>query len=289
MDGDQPTWPDGTPKDPDYFPDGVPRSKPPKELDYPPLKKDIPFIKCQVCQRMAQSAFGSVQTLVQEHEAKPKKPKGKKKTFNDGTTSFEHKGDGDAKLLEDIDGVMDRVCDVESKEGSWMAATDIVKQGEELKLIYIKPGTCRRECRTMARACEQIVESIDEEIAQAMHKAVVAGQSVGMAAQRVCNKLTKVCKKGATPPFKGTRKNEDFWPFTDEDVKFEMAKKLFEGSGNFQRVNNPVRKGRKSRDDDGKCNPGQRNVTARLLPCPTQMLLALLDLTTVVCSQPCFS
>jgi hypothetical protein len=41
-----------------------------------------------------------------------------------------------------------------------------------------------------------------------------------------------------------------FWPFTDAELKMEMTKRLFDNNPKFQQVNNPVRKGKKSRDDD---------------------------------------
>ena len=213
--------------------------KPEKELDYPPLKKDLPYIRCSVCQKMAANAFKSVVKLVKEAAERPSQtPKRKGHRFEHAPNT--------GTLQADIEAVMDRLCDVESEEGKWMSATDIVKDGTELKLEYIKPGTCRRECRTMQRACEDIVETIDSDMPSALHHEALAGHSVGMAVQRVCNKLSKVCKKGATPPFKGVRKNEEFWPFTDHDVKMEMAKRLMDGVPGLSRMNNP----RDPRKDD---------------------------------------
>jgi hypothetical protein len=91
------------------------------------------------------------------------------------------------ELQEKVDGVIDQLCDFESAEGGWMAETDIVKEGshgshptgphatlpdpctshatdsamcivraslqegDQLRLIHIKKGTCRRECRTMQK------------------------------------------------------------------------------------------------------------------------------------------
>jgi len=214
-------------------------SKPEKELDYPPLKKDLPYIRCSVCQKMATKAYESVRALVREAEP-PQVPKRK-------GHRFEHAANA-GQLQEKIDAVMDRLCDVESEEGKWMSATDIVKDGTVLRLEYVKPGTCRRECRTMQRACEDVVESIDDEMPAALQKAAAEGHSVGTAVQRVCNKLSKVCKKGATPPYKGKRKNEEFWPFTDEDVKMEMAKRMMNGIPGLQQVNNPT-DSRKGTDD----------------------------------------
>ena len=43
------------------------------------------------------------------------------------------------------------------------------------------------------------------------------------------------------PPHTRTRKNEDFWPFTDAEVKGEMAKRLLGGAG-MQPANQPVRR-----------------------------------------------
>ena len=130
----------------------------------------------------------------------------------------------------------------------FLLCVDIVKDGTELKLVHMRQGTCRRECRTMQKACEMVVESVDFEIASFMHKLALEGVSVGMAQQRVCNKLSKVCKKGNTPPYKGKRQNEEFWPFTDEDVKMEMAKRFMAGTmPHLEQVNEPKRK--KPKDD----------------------------------------
>lgn len=214
-----------TPK-PDEGPDGL--------ADYPPLKKDIPYIQCSVCQKMAAKAYASVKELVDAGKStQPKKVR--------ANSRFEH-AMGTGELQGKVDEVMDRLCDIESEEGKWMAEYDIVKNGPELKLIHYKPGTCRRECRTMQRACEIVVESIDFELASALQKLAEDNASVGMAQQRVCNKLSKVCKKGNTPPHIGKRKNEEFWPFTEADVKMEMAKRFLSGNmPGLQQVNNPRR------------------------------------------------
>ena len=223
---------------------GLARSQLEKEPEYSPLKKDLPYIRCSVCQKMATKAYESVQKLVIEEATERKQTTPKRKGHR-----FEHDSNT-GQLQNKIEAVVDRLCDVESEEGKWMSATDIYKDGSVLRLEYVKPGTCRRECRTMQRACEDVVESVDSEMPTALQAAATAGQSVGMAVQRVCNKLSKVCKKGATPPYKGKRKDEEFWPFTDEDVKMEMAKKMMAGMPGLQQVNNPKKKRKGSADDD---------------------------------------
>ena len=214
-----------------------------KDPEYPPLKKDLPYIRCSVCQKVAAKAYESVRTLVDEAAMEPKR------TLNRKGHRFEHDS-SKGQLQNKIETVTDRLCDVESEEGKWMSATDIYKDGPVLRLEYVKPGTCRRECRTLQRACEDVVEAVDSEMPAALQAAAEAGHSVGTAVQRVCNKLSKVCKKGATPPHKGKRKNEEFWPFTDEDVKMEMAKKMMAGFQGLQQVNNPTRKKPEGAADD---------------------------------------
>lgn len=226
--------------------DGMPplkKESKPKEgpnglADYPPMNKDIPYIKCQVCRRMASEAYASVQRILENHTGRELKKVRQHSRFEHVT--------GTGEVHEHVDAVVDRVCDFESDEGAWMAQTDIVKEGEALHLIdYKKQGTCRRECRTMQKTCEALVESMDFELASYMHKLAEQGVSSGVAQQRVCNQLSKVCKKGNTPPYLGKRKNEDFWPFTDAEVRMQMAKKMM--GGKFEQINEPVRQ--KPRDD----------------------------------------
>ena len=54
--------------------------------------------------------------------------------------------------------------------------------------------------------------------------------------------------KGNTPPHTFTRKNEEFWPFTEADLKMEMAKRFLTGKmPSLQQMNNPTRE--KPKDD----------------------------------------
>lgn len=234
MDGMDPLPPK---QKPDRGPDGL--------ADYPPMKKDIPYIKCSVCQKMAAKAYEAIKAVVKKHEEEAAARKARQKpTKKSQFAASPYMGD----MQSEIELVLDKLCDVEHDLGKWMAEYDIVKDGPELRLIHYKPGTCRRECRTMQKACEAVAEEIDEEIGEYVLKMVEAGESVGNAIVRVCNKLSKVCKKGATPPYKGRRQNEEFWPFTDEDVKMEMAKRFMAGKmPHLEQVNEPKRK--KPKDD----------------------------------------
>ena len=79
-------------------------------------------------------------------------------------------------------------------------------------------GHCRRECRTIEKACADVVDSVDE-LGEYLLEAAREGKSTGTVAQRVCTKMAGVCKKGKTPPWPEgkVRKNEQFKPKTKKD------------------------------------------------------------------------
>jgi len=183
----------------------------PKKPKPAPLNKDIPYIKCQTCELMAARALAQVKELV-AGEA----PKSEKKR------RFDHSSDlgGLEASVEDLVG---SVCDSESKAGAWMADYDIIKRGATLKLENqvggdTVGGHCRRESRTIEKACAGVVDSIDE-LAEYLLTAAREGKSVGTVAQRVCTKMAGVCKKGKTPawPEGKVRKNEQFKPKTKKE------------------------------------------------------------------------
>jgi len=183
----------------------------PKKPKSAPLNKDVPYIKCQTCEIMAARALAQVKELV-AGEA----PKSEKKR------RFDHSSDLGG-LEASVEDLISSVCDSESKEGAWMSDYDIVKRGTALKLESqvggdTVGGHCRRECRTIEKACAGVVDGIDE-LAEYLLTAAREGKSVGTVAQRVCTKMAGVCKKGKTPawPEGKVRKNEQFKPKTKKD------------------------------------------------------------------------
>ena len=187
----------------------------PKKPKPAPQNKDIPYIKCQTCELMAARALDQVKQLVAGTAPKTEKKR-----------RFDHSSDlgGIEASVEDLVG---SVCDSESKEGAWMAEYDIVKRGAALKLENqvsgeTAGGHCRRECRTIEKACAGVVDSIDE-LAEYLLSAAREGKSAGTVAQRVCTKMAGVCKKGKTPawPEGKVRKNEQFKPKTTKDKETE--------------------------------------------------------------------
>ena len=44
----------------------------------------------------------------------------------------------------------------------WLASLDVAKQGQELVLKASGDGHCRRECRTIAKACENVLAALTD-------------------------------------------------------------------------------------------------------------------------------
>jgi hypothetical protein len=183
----------------------------PKKPKPSPLTKDVKFIKCQTCEIATAKALEQVKALL----AAKAPPTEKKRRFD-------HSSDLGG-IEASVEDVVSALCNSEAKEGSWMADYDIVKRGSALKLENqvggdVAGGHCRRECRTIEKACADVVDSVDE-LGEYLLEAAREGKSTGTVAQRVCTKMAGVCKKGKTPPWPEgkVRKNEQFKPKTKKD------------------------------------------------------------------------
>ena len=193
----------------------------PKKAKPAPLDKDVKYIKCQTCEIAAGKALAQVKALLAD-----KAPPTEKKR------RFDHSSDLGG-IEASVEDVVTSLCDSESKEGSWMADYDIVKRGSALKLENqvgtttadgdaVAGGHCRRECKTIEKACAGVVDGIDD-FAEYLLEAAREGKSTGTVAQRVCTKMAGACKKGKTPawPEGKVRKNEQFKPKTKKDKETE--------------------------------------------------------------------
>jgi len=170
----------------------------PKKPKPAPLNDDLKYIKCEACNKAVAAAYEQAKAL----------------------TSM--------SLVEDM---LERVCDADNdgqegrgSEGKWMNEFDIVKRGQALALERQGPGYCRRECRTIAKACDGVLGKMEtDELGEVLLAAVRDGTSAGVVAQRVCIKMAGVCKKGKVPlwPEGKVRKNEQFQPKDKKDLDLE--------------------------------------------------------------------
>jgi hypothetical protein len=175
----------------------------PKKPKPAPLTADLKYIRCTVCEKLVAEALRQMEELTSVNQ---------------------------------VEDMLERLCDADAdgkegrgREGVWMSELDISKQGQALVLENKGPGYCRRECRTIAKSCDSVVEKLgdDDDFASFLLNAKQENQSVGTVVQRVCVKMAGVCKKGKVPlwPEGKPRKNEEFKPKdkTQADVEDLLA------------------------------------------------------------------
>ena len=192
-----------------------------------PLNDDVPYLMCPVCEKMAAEALKQVTKLVAAE--KPDRPK--KRRFE---TSSRLGG-----LEEATEDILSEMCDpdndghkeygkeAKSGAGAWIARYDVAKSDRALVLERQPPGHCRRECWTISKACDAVLEKLtedeDADVAAYLVNAAKEKTSAGIVAQRLCTKMSGVCKKKKVPlwPEGKPRMNEQFKPKTEEDFKLE--------------------------------------------------------------------
>ena len=170
----------------------------PKKPKPAPLTDDVKYIRCETCKRMVTEAVRQA---------------------------------AEASSTSAIEDMLDKICDADAdgkegrgSEGVWMSEFDVSKKGQALVLEHKGPGYCRRECRTIAKACDGVMEKLDsDELAEVLLSAANEHKSAGVVAQRVCTKMAGVCKKGKVPvwPEGKVRKNEEFKPKDKKDDDIE--------------------------------------------------------------------
>ena len=109
------------------------------------VKSDVKYVKCQVCEEVAKTLSRVASSLRDELGAKLT----------------------EAAVLEKVE----KVCDPSAEEGEWLVQHDLVEKGSALRMKFMGDdvyGKCGVECKTMQRACEDIVSDRDTDIAEAL-------------------------------------------------------------------------------------------------------------------------
>ena len=161
------------------------------------VKSDVKYIKCQVCEEVAKTLSRVASSLRDE--------KGEKLTESD--------------VLEKVE----KVCDPSAEEGEWLVQHDLVEKGSSLTMKFMGAdvyGKCGVECKTMQRACEDIVSDRDTDIAEALFTSGDAMKRAAVTAflcrdeeepaRNACGRATPPLPKSRAkgPPFEATDKKE---------------------------------------------------------------------------------
>ena len=77
-------------------------------------------------------------------------------------------------------------------------------------------GKCRRECRTVEKACDTVIDKADTEFTEILYNGVKEGLTDEQVTRYICNRAAGVCKK-KTPKITSRAFDEKFEILTDEE------------------------------------------------------------------------
>ncbi|GFR41907.1 hypothetical protein Agub_g2698, partial [Astrephomene gubernaculifera] len=119
----------------------------------------------------------------------------------------------EADILERVE----KMCDPDQDAGDWITRYDIVEQDTTLQLKDTgRLGKCQSECRTIARACEQISEDVDLTDLSAM---LYKGKKRAAVSNWMCYDATDACTKKPPPVPKDRPAGEAHVPLSEEEVR----------------------------------------------------------------------
>ncbi|KAL5547275.1 hypothetical protein UlMin_006962 [Ulmus minor] len=165
-------------------------------------KEDIPYIKCQVCEKLAAQLYHQVQN--KQAQISPKKI-------------------SEYQIIE----ITENVCDLKKKEADWILQIDIVEQGDKLELVEQNTeGQCNSECKTIERACQEVMGYSDTDVAEYLYKSQPQLNSL---VNFLCKDLTKTCSTKPPPVPKDRTPGETFVPKSSKEAEMENLLKSMEG------------------------------------------------------------
>lgn len=170
-------------------------AKPPaKSVPAVARKEDIKYIKCAVCNEIAKEL--SRQVIKKRSDVAPKKL-------------------SEYQIIE----LAENICNMKRLEGDWILHEDIVEQGDKLVLVEQKEeGECKTECKTIEKACQEVIGYHDTDIAEFLFKGAVQLDDLS---KFLCEDLSKACL-GKIPSVPKDRKpGEVFTPKSSKDAEIE--------------------------------------------------------------------
>ncbi|GJN29632.1 hypothetical protein PR202_gb17881 [Eleusine coracana subsp. coracana] len=166
-------------------------------------REDIPYIQCQVCERIAREISAQVAKKQQALPPSKKVPE-----------------------IEIID-IAENVCNLKKQEADWMLRIDIVEKGDKLELVeQQEEGHCNAECKTIERACQEVMGYADTDVAEYIYK---NKPPVDELVKFLCKDLSKACAKAPPPVPKDRVPGEPFAAKPSKDAEMEKILRSMEG------------------------------------------------------------
>ncbi|XP_075509711.1 uncharacterized protein LOC142546091 isoform X1 [Primulina tabacum] len=165
-------------------------------------KEDIPYIKCQVCEKLASQLYHQVQA--RQAEISPKKI-------------------SEYQIIE----IAENVCNLKKQEADWILKIDIVEKKDKLELVeQDSEGQCNSECKTIERACQEVLGYSDTDVAEYLYKNKPQLDSL---VNYICKDLTKACRSEPPPVPKDRIPGEPFIAKSTKEAEMERLMKSMEG------------------------------------------------------------
>lgn len=165
-------------------------------------KEDIPYIRCQVCEKLASELHRQVQK--KQTEISPKKI-------------------SEYQIIE----VTENVCNLKKEVADWILKIDIVERGDKLELVdQEEEGLCNSECKTIERACQEVIGYSDTDLAEYLY---TNKPQLDDLVNYLCKDLTKACSTNPPPVPKGRAAGEPFVPKPAKEAEMEKILKSMEG------------------------------------------------------------
>lgn len=123
---------------------------------------------------------------------------------------------------------MENICDPEKEQGEWITMIDLVESGDKLKLERQDwPGKCGTECRTIARACDEIMGDHDTDLAEMLYDEKYQRAQLN---NFLCYEESNACVVKAPPLPKDREPGPKFEEMTEQDLKMQ---KMMREMGNI--------------------------------------------------------
>ncbi|CAN8230076.1 unnamed protein product [Cochlearia groenlandica] len=200
-----------------------------------PRKEDVPYIKCQVCEKLA----SRLHQLVKEKQQQilPKK-----------ISEYE--------IIE----IAENVCNLKKEEADWILKIDIVEKGQKLELLeQEEEGMCNSKCKTIEAACQNVIGYSDTDVAEYIYKSKPDLVSL---VNHLCKDLTDACSKKPPPVPKDRVPGEPFVAKPSKDAEMDKILRSMQGMPGAPGMkvysrddiekykNNPEGMGNEDEDDD---------------------------------------
>ncbi|XP_054785618.1 uncharacterized protein LOC129292121 [Prosopis cineraria] len=165
-------------------------------------KEDIPYIKCRVCEKLAKQLYLQVQK--KQVEIIPKKI-------------------SEYQVIE----IAENVCNLKKAGADWILHIDIVEKEDRLELVEQESeGQCNSECKTIERACQEVIGYYDTDVAEYLYN---SKPNIDSLFNFLCKDITKACSTKPPPVPMDRSAGEPFIPKSSKEAEMEKLQKSMEG------------------------------------------------------------